>query len=179
MFNKTCKSLAIGGGCEGIRVFRAHPQIGGDKVESLTSARDNLDPFLPPIIITTCFSHHPEYHIRLALSSFPAYSKQWEHGASNQNVKLIKDQNFVDFRKSSINCVTVSAIGQNQSLVIQYLSFLPQSSLSVSMTLPSKPSSHMNLIFVIFLRHHIFWPVNCMPEKCVNLRQKLHSDKTA
>ena len=70
MFNKTGKSLAIGGGCEGIRVFRAHPQIGGDKVESLTSARDNLLPFTPPTIIITCFSHHPEYHIRLALSSY-------------------------------------------------------------------------------------------------------------
>ena len=37
MFNKTGKSLAIGGGCEGIRVFRAHPQTGGDKVETALS----------------------------------------------------------------------------------------------------------------------------------------------
>ena len=29
------------------------------------------------------------------------------------------------------------------------------------------------MIFVIFLRHRIFWPVNCTPEKCINLRQKI------
>ena len=54
MFNNTGKSLAIGGGCEGIRVFRAHPQIGGDKVEtpgpqSLTSARDKTWFPSPPL----------------------------------------------------------------------------------------------------------------------------------
>ena len=30
-----------------------------------------------------------------------------------------------------------------------------------------------------FVRHHVFWSVNGTPEKCVNLRQKLHRDKTA
>ena len=34
--------------------------------------------------------------------------------------------------------------------------------------------------YLTFLvRHFIFWPVNCTPQKCVNLRQKLHRDKTA
>ena len=30
-----------------------------------------------------------------------------------------------------------------------------------------------------FVQHGIFWPVNCTPEKCVNLQQKFHRDRTA
>ena len=33
--------------------------------------------------------------------------------------------------------------------------------------------------FSFFVRHCIFWLVNCTPENCENLRQKLHHDKTA
>ena len=30
-----------------------------------------------------------------------------------------------------------------------------------------------------FVRLRTFWPANCTPEKCVNLRQKMHCNKTA
>ena len=48
---------------------------------------------------------------------------------------------------------------------------------SIPYQTPLTPDHTWYLSF--FVRHCIFWPLNCTPENCVNLRQKLHRDKTA